>query len=297
VAVATECPKVSVVIPVRNGATTIRDQLDALASQEFQDSWETVVVDNGSTDNIAAAVGEFSNRLPCLRLIDAGERPGINHARNVGARSARGSLVLFCDADDVVGKGWLMAMVTGLGQYDSVGGTLNGTHGMNADSAARLIVDPEPASPGLPISKGFLPRPPGGNCGIRSDVFHSLGGFNEDFAGGGDETEFFWRLQLSGRTLGFVPNALVYVRYRSRLMPALKALYRKSRSGPQLYKQFRTQGMPSASVLRQLRAWGVLLARSHWLIAGKRKRIRWLGQAVRLLGRLSGSLRYRVLYL
>src|SRR5688500_9296124 len=99
--------RASVVVPVRDGAATIGEQLAALAQQDFPGSWEVVVADNGSRDGTADVVRSFRDRLPGLRLVDASARPGASHARNAGAAAATGEVLAFCDADDVVDPGWL----------------------------------------------------------------------------------------------------------------------------------------------------------------------------------------------
>jgi cellulose synthase/poly-beta-1,6-N-acetylglucosamine synthase-like glycosyltransferase len=49
-------PTVSVVIPVLNGAATLGRQLEALAGQTYDQPWEIVVADNGSTDGTVELV-------------------------------------------------------------------------------------------------------------------------------------------------------------------------------------------------------------------------------------------------
>src|SRR5690606_10578144 len=94
-------PQISVVIPARDAARWIDAQLGALACQEVPVPWEVVVADNGSTDDTVARAEAWADRLP-VRVVDASGRPGPNHARNQGTAAARGDLLLYCDADDVV---------------------------------------------------------------------------------------------------------------------------------------------------------------------------------------------------
>src|SRR5687767_8249669 len=100
----------TVILLTRNGATTIGDQLEALAGQTWSESWELVVVDNGSTDGTLQIVEGYRTRFPVLRIVDASEKPGAGHACNEGVRAARGAAFAFCHDDDVVGDGWLAAM-------------------------------------------------------------------------------------------------------------------------------------------------------------------------------------------
>ncbi|HEU6446740.1 MAG TPA: oligosaccharide flippase family protein, partial [Gaiellaceae bacterium] len=75
--------ELSVVIPARNAAGTIGDQLESLARPRFHRPWEVVVVDNGSTDGTADVARSYAGRVR-LRVVNASDRPGIAYARNRG---------------------------------------------------------------------------------------------------------------------------------------------------------------------------------------------------------------------
>jgi chlorobactene glucosyltransferase len=91
---------VSVIVPARNEAATIRTLLGSLLATRYHPV-EIVVVDDRSTDDTAAVVSTFSD--PRLRLIRGDELPqgwyGKPWACYQGFRAARGSLLLFTDAD------------------------------------------------------------------------------------------------------------------------------------------------------------------------------------------------------
>jgi glycosyltransferase involved in cell wall biosynthesis len=89
-------PEISVVIPVHNGAATLAECLGALRASTF-DNFEVVVADDASTDGSA----EIAERFRC-RTVRLGARSSAAGARNAGAREARGSIILFTDADVVL---------------------------------------------------------------------------------------------------------------------------------------------------------------------------------------------------
>ena len=89
-------PAVSVVIPAFNAACDIAAALESVFAQTFTD-YEVIVVNDGSTDNLPAAIHPFQHRLI---YIDQPNR-GAAAARNTGIRTARGRYVAFLDADDV----------------------------------------------------------------------------------------------------------------------------------------------------------------------------------------------------
>lgn len=102
--------KLSIIIPCFNAAATIGEQLQALVSQNWKDTWEVIVSDNGSTDGSIKVVEQFKGELPNLHIVDASRRRGTAHARNRGAAMASGDALVFVDADDEVAPGWLEAI-------------------------------------------------------------------------------------------------------------------------------------------------------------------------------------------
>ncbi len=101
----------SVVIPARDAAATVRDTLDCLLAQTRGD-WEAIIVDDGSTDATAQLVGAYVDRDHRFRLLSAG-RPsqGASAARNRGIAAATGRWLLFLDSDDWLDSAFAEKMV------------------------------------------------------------------------------------------------------------------------------------------------------------------------------------------
>lgn len=284
---------VSVVIPCLNAAGTLGLQLEALARQRTDRPYEVIVADNGSTDGTAAVVAAYRDRVPGLRLVDASRRRSSNTARNEGTAAAGGEMVLLCDADDVVADDWLEALARGLEQADAVGGPLEYVE-LNPDFVAQW--GEHQGQGGMAVQLGFLPRPVGANAGFRKSVWEKLGGFDEDYVRGGPETEFFWRLQLAGHSLLEVPEAVVHYRLRSSFKALVRQMYVWGRQSPMLYRQFREHGMPRNS-RESARMWLWLVKHLPDLL-GKDPyaRLKWCRQAAYRVGRIVGSVSYRVVY-
>jgi glycosyltransferase involved in cell wall biosynthesis len=89
-------PVISVIIPTYNYGRFLRECLDSVFSQTFRDT-ETIVVDDGSTDDTPAILDSISeHRLKHFRTPNS----GVSCARNVGLRHAQGEFLAFIDADD-----------------------------------------------------------------------------------------------------------------------------------------------------------------------------------------------------
>jgi GT2 family glycosyltransferase len=228
---------VSVVIPCRNAAYWIADQLAALERQSCGRSWEIILVDNGSTDGSVHEAKEFALRLPQMLIVTANERRGAGYARNAGVRASRGELLLFCDADDAVGAGWLAAMVRALEDHPFVAARLDHLS-LNAPWLHRSRHNVQ--STGL-IPDVFLPVASGGSLGIRRRLFLAVGGFDETLATNEDH-EFCWRVQLRSAPLHFVPEAVVNYRHRCTLSETFVQAVRYGRDKLVLLRSYRQAG-------------------------------------------------------
>lgn len=280
------------ILPVRNGAATISAQLAALAGQTYTGDWEIVVVDNGSTDGTRHLVMSWRLRLPRLRLVDAPEARGANHSRNVGCRVTEAPLLLFCDHDDVVDRAWVAAMARGLAEHPAVGGFVE-RESLNDEAA--LATRPQRA--GLLDSFSFLPYPLLANAGVRREAWTALGGFDPAYRHGSDDVEFFWRAQLSGYPVGYVPDAVVHYRLRGDITRMARQYYVYGRSHPRLFRTFGVAGMPRSGLRSGALAWWWLAVNAGALLRSRRDRAVWLTRAAMRCGRVVGSLHHRVWYL
>lgn len=100
----------SVIIPTRNRAPVLRQCLLSLTQQTLPtDSFEVVVVDNGSSDDTATVARSFADRLDLTVLHEP--EPGLHVGRHAGWRAARSELLVFVDDDIQAEPGWLAAVV------------------------------------------------------------------------------------------------------------------------------------------------------------------------------------------
>lgn len=280
-------PFVSVIIACRNAERYVGHQLEALAAQEISVPWELVFVDNGSTDRSVQVAESYRDRIQ-MRVVSAPELPNQAYARNVGADAASADKLVFVDADDEVAPGFLTSMFAMLQQHDFVA-SLRDDAALNPEWTRHAQNTPE-SSHGTFTMFAF-----GAAVGLSRAVLLSVGGWPEEYVPNEDMALSF-RLQRSGVPLVYLPEPLL--RYR----------FRESIRG--LFSQTRRWGYQSAHVHRDFGAAfaarrPVSLAVSEWLavlrqLATARNRADLARCAVRLgysVGRLMGSLRYRVFYL
>ena len=281
----------SIIIPCLNAAETIAEQLDAVTGQVHTAPWEVIVADNGSTDGSQVIVRRYMARIPNLKLIDASQHRGAPYALNQGVRASRGEQLLFIDADDVVADGWLAAMATALSQHDCVAARFD-TERLNPPWLAHSHKNRQQDSLQPYVYPPYLPHVGGGSLGVRRVAFDRLGGFDEALPILYD-TSFCWQLQLQGYTIHFVPEAVIYIRYRD----SLYSLYRQARNYAQynvlLYKLYRKQGMaalPRKNPLRDL----IRILKKFTRARSKAALAMCIWQYGWYIGRLKGSLRYAI---
>ena len=278
-------PLISVVVPVRNGMPWIEHQLQALSTQEVPADWEVVVADNGSDDGTRACVQRWAGPHPRIRLVDASARRGAAAARNVGVRSARGRLLAFCDADDVVRPGWLASMWRNLAGADLVAGVF--------DFGA---LDGVPSSLPVPAAThqlGFLPFALTANLAVRREVFEAVHGFDEELAAG-EDVDLCWRLQLAGYRLAVAADAIVEKRERAAGRPTFHAAWAYGRCGPRLYVRYRAKGM-RRDLRGAAKAWVWLVGASPGLVRRSRRR-QWIRTFGIRSGRLAESVKRRAFF-
>jgi glycosyltransferase involved in cell wall biosynthesis len=282
----------SVIIPVRNGATTLRAQLDAVLGQQWSGSWEVVVVDNGSTDGTVEIANEVAGAHPRVRVESAPGVEGAGAVRNAGVALARGDAFALCDADDIVGPLWVAAMGDALRDHDAVSGPLEVTT-LNPPWLVRTRGTPSLTAPAT--FHGCFPIMPAGNFGMRSGVWEQLGGF-DPIVLANEDADLSLRARLAHVDVHFAPDALVHYRYRD--------------DGPVLFRQgvrYGTYRVLVARRARRARVAGVprFAGRRSWLTLiawlprtrDREGRASWLWVAGVRLGVLRGCFRYRTLYL
>ncbi len=282
----------SVVIPCRNAEGTIERQLAALAQQDMAVPFEVVVADNESTDRSAEMARAWVDRIPRLRVVRASPA-GINVARNAGVRGSSGDFLAFCDADDAAHPNWLREMSMAFeGDVDLVGGSLD-----------RSLLNPGIApdrrrlQEALQDSLGFLPWPEGSNFAVRRTLWDDLGGFDESYAGGGDEVEFAWRAQLAGYRLGSAPAAVMHYAVRAGARATFKQSVGYGRSHVRLYRQFRSEGMPGFPTRAVIARWWWLATRAPKALRPGEPREAFLRRSGVSVGRLHASVKLRTPYL
>lgn len=217
-------PFVSIVIPNHNNASTIGLCLDAACASDYPE-FEVIVVDDCSSDNST----EIINRYPC-RLLQLPEHGGASKARNTGAENSRGELLFFIDSDCLVRTDTLTKAVSAFRQNGPdvvLGGTytLMPYDSWNFFSIFQSVYihyseTKNLKKPDYIATHAML---------ISAEIFHTSGGFVEDFMPILEDVEFSHRLKKSGYRLRMDDNILVQHIFHFNLAKSFRNGIRKSK--------------------------------------------------------------------
>ena len=215
----------SLIIPTHNRASDLIFALESVARQTLSRAeWEVVVVDNCSTDSTEEEVRKFAEAHPDLniRLVYEGEA-GVSHARNRGIRSTSAPFIAFIDDDERVNPEFLVAYLEFFRAHpeaEVAGGRIIAEYPEGRPAWMSRWVEMPIANPMdygtevCPFPRGKVPG--GGNMAFRRDIFSKIEGFDAQLGRvgreliGGEENDLFERILLSGRTIWYVPNAVMW---------------------------------------------------------------------------------------
>ena len=211
-------PRVSVVIPTWNGRALLELVMPSLERQGYRD-FETLIVDNGSSDGTAEHVRE---RWPWAQLVELPENVGFASGVNAGIARARGDYVALVNNDMELHPDFLDELVTALDAAPEAA----------AATAKMLGFDDRGAIDGtgdmlrwsgvvLPRGRGERDRGQydhatevfsacGGAALYRRAAFDDVGMFDDAFFAQMEDVDWGFRARLLGYGCRYVPGAVAY---------------------------------------------------------------------------------------
>ncbi len=100
---------ISVIVPVYNVESYLKECLDSILQQNFQ-GFEVICVNDGATDDSGLILQDYARKYEQVRIFTHPENLGLSEARNTGLKHAEGKYIWFVDSDDWILQGSLEAL-------------------------------------------------------------------------------------------------------------------------------------------------------------------------------------------
>jgi N-acetylglucosaminyl-diphospho-decaprenol L-rhamnosyltransferase len=211
-----EAPEITVIVVNYNGGDFLRGCMASLAAQTFR-SFETILVDNASTDGSVDKIGEKPERLTILRET---ANHGFATGNNLAARQASGRWIALLNPDAEAAPDWLENLMRAVRERPSHKVVASLQIAMASDAILDGAGDcylaygyawrggfgrPVKEAPGA----GECFAPCGAAAFFPKDVFLSAGGFDERYFCYHEDVDLGFRLRLLGERCQFDPRCRV----------------------------------------------------------------------------------------
>jgi len=214
--------KITAVICTRDRAHFLEKCILSLLNQTASpESYEILVVDNGSSDNTPEIIEKFRTEVNVRSVFEP--VAGLSRARNTGWMNARGGTVGYIDDDATVDRLWVESVIEVLEQVipqpDWIGGPIH----LDWQVPGPDWINEELKVPLGYVDWGDIPRRlsrserlGGGNSLYRKERLQELGGFDERLGRdatsllSGEETQLQKRIEASGGYLLYHPGIKIY---------------------------------------------------------------------------------------
>lgn len=200
-------PKVSVVIPAYNAQEFLRQTIDSVLHQTFQD-FEIIVVDDGSQDETAQIAKSFGSSVCCLQI----QNGGVSRARNFGMENAVGKYIAFLDADDLWESTKLEKQVSLLDENPAIGLCFTGIERVDRNLTPLNKIEAH-SYPDYCKALLLYSCVVSGSCStvmMRGKIAKQVGGFDPGFTNY-EDWEYWLRLSLATK---FAPIPECLAKYR-----------------------------------------------------------------------------------
>lgn len=211
-----ENKKVSIIVVNWNGERFLKDCLGALSGQTYF-NYETILVDNGSSDNSISFVRE---NFPAIKIVSLGENTGFTGGNAAGLEVAEGDFVGLVNNDARPEKTWLENLIQPMLADRTIGicaSKLIFENSQTVNSAGDGLT-----TAGVGFNRGLgkdaaeftMPELVFGACGAavlyRRRMLDEIGFLDEDFFLYDEDTDLNFRAQLAGWKCIYVPTAIAY---------------------------------------------------------------------------------------
>ena len=225
-------PSISVIIPAYNYGRFIGEAIGGVLSQTLPAA-EIIVVDDGSTDETAAEVAKFGDKVRYIKQ----ENAGVCAARNKGVANSTGEFIAFLDADDIWHPTKLEKQIAKFAEDDAIGLVHCGMREFDSETGETIATHMEGGEGWVADDLLLWEKPVVNVSGtaimISRNAFDEAGGFDTEMKVG-EDWDFCYRVARKYKA-GFVREALV--NYRSHNAAAHRNVGEMERGMARFYEK------------------------------------------------------------
>lgn len=262
----------SIIIPVYNRPKEIDELLQSLTKLDFEDDFEVLIIEDGSTDKSDVIVETYQEQLSIQYFFK--ENSGAGASRNYGMQKAKGNYFVILDSDVIVPAQYLAEVKKVLinNFTDAFGGPDKANESFTIlQKAINYSMTSVLTTGGIRGKKKSVGKfqPRSFNLGVSKKAFEATQGFSEMKTG--EDIDFTFRLWEKGFDTQLIENAFVYHKRRTSLKQFFKQTFSFGVARPILNKKYPktskiTYWFPSIFILGFLLSILLLLFKSKILI-------------------------------
>ena len=209
-------PSVSIVLPTYNGEKYLRESVESIINQTYQD-WELIIVNDCSTDNTREIALKYVNQDDRIMLIDNDPNQRLPQSLNIGFKKTSGNLLTWTSDDNRMKSCMLETMVNCF-QKDRELDFLYGDI-IPIDSKGKIMTqcgyingEIDDIYVGNPISACFM---------YTRNVYQHIGDYNKD-AFLAEDYEYWVRIYEAGFKMQHIREKLYYYRIHEESLTATR---------------------------------------------------------------------------
>ena len=217
----------SIIVPVYNRPKEVAELFESLSQQSYKQSFEVVLIEDGSNQTSDLIVEQYAERLDITYLRKPNTGPG--DSRNYGMERAKGNYFIIFDSECIIPPEYLETVERVLSDrfVACFGGPDRAHPSFNAlQKAIDYCMTSWLTTGGIRGGKKAVDRfqPRSFNMGLSKEAFESTGGFGNIHPG--EDPDLVFRLWQKGFQTSLVPEAYVYHKRRIDFRRFYRQVYR-----------------------------------------------------------------------
>lgn len=225
--------KISIITATYNSSATIRDTMESVLAQSYDD-WEHIIVDGASKDNTIDIINEFEPRYNGrLKWISEPDN-GIYDAMNKGINLASGDAIGILNSDDFYASDNVLSEIAdNLNRADIVFGDLDFVESVDTSKIVRQWKG-SPYKKGA-FLKGWHPAHP--TFYAKSKYFRQLGGFDTSFEVSADFELMLRFIEKAQLSTSYIPMVMVKMRIGGESTGSISRIIRGNKNVLRAFKK------------------------------------------------------------